>query len=115
MDARAKMTFERAEAVLREYGLEALDVDESKAIPAAVWRTWGQAEPTRRLVTFIAEGLVSSIEAAEVASVKRRNIKGLRRGTGLSNDLAKEEVLARTKVQLYGELLRGIAIEANKL
>jgi hypothetical protein len=112
MDARAQIVTERARSAARELGLETVDVDQQKEITGAEWRAWAELPASRRLIGWLAEGLVVTAEQAEVNSTKRKHMKGMRAET--RNDLAKTEVLARTEAELYKRLLRGIAKEANR-
>ena len=112
MDGRDQVVTERARAVAKELGLETVDVEEQKAITGAQWRAWAELPASRRLIGWIAEGLVVCAEQAEVKATKRKHMKGMRADT--RNDLAKTEVLARTEAELYKRLLRGIAKEANR-
>lgn len=114
MDAREQRITERARAVARELGLEILDVEEQAAITGAEWRAWAAMPETRRVIGWLAEGFIASTEAAEVNSVKRRHLGGARPGMGVSNDLAKKEILARQDGDLYRRLLHGIAKMANR-
>jgi hypothetical protein len=112
MEGRDKVVTERARAVARELGLETVDVEQQAAITGAEWRAWAELPTSRRIIGWIAEGLVVTAEQAEVNSVKRKRMGGLRPDT--KNDLARSEVLARTEAELYKRLLRGIAKEANR-
>ena len=112
MEGRDKVVTERARAVARELGLETVDVEGQAAITGAEWRAWAELPASRRLIGWIAEGLVVTAEQAEVNATKRTHMRGMRPDT--RNDLAKTEVLARTEAELYKRLLRGIAKEANR-
>lgn len=114
MDHRDRHHTEKARAVAQELGLDILDADEAKALTPAEWRAWAQLPATRRVIGHLAEGLVASTEAAELAQIKRRNMRGIRPGTGVSNDLAKDQALQSWAAEVYRKLLRGIATEANK-
>ena len=112
MEGRDQIVTERAQSIARSLGLETVDVDQQKAITGAEWRAWAELPASRRIIGWIAEGLIVTSEAAEVNGVKRRNIRGARPDT--KNDLAKAEILARTEAELYRRLLRGIATMANR-
>jgi hypothetical protein len=112
MDGRAKVVSERAKAVVRELGLQALDVEDGAEITGAQYRAWAELPATKRLVGWIAEGLVVTLEQAEVNSTKRRHMQGMRADT--RNDLAKQEVVARNQAEQYKRLLHAIAEMANR-
>jgi hypothetical protein len=112
MDARDRHHSDKAASVAREFGLEALDVDQAKEILPAAWHAWTQMPETRRVIGFLCEGLVSCHEAAEVASTKRTHMRGTTKAT--RNDLARQEVIGKNQAEIYRKLLQGIAYLANK-
>jgi hypothetical protein len=111
MDARDKQVTDKARAVAAELGLDYVDIDQQKEITGTEWRAWADLPQTRRIIGWLAEGFVVASEAAEVNGVKRRNRVG---GVAASNDLAKDEILARHDAEVHRRLLHGIAKMANR-
>lgn len=102
----------KAQAVARELGLEMLPVADFETITPVEWKALVQLPAMKRFIGTLCEGYVVNIEAEEVAKVKRKNMRGARAET--LNSLAQDQVLGKTRAQVYGDMLRGIAYQANR-
>jgi len=111
-ETRDRDVTRKALAVAKELGLDAMPVDEFDSVTPAEWKALVKLPAMRRFIGTLAEGLVTAMEAEEVALVKYRNMRGARPET--MNAIAKDKAVGQIKAEIYGALLRGIAYQAAR-
>lgn len=112
MDARDKQVTDRARAIAGTFGLEVLAAELAGTVTAAEWRAWAELPASRRIIGFLAEGLATAAEAAEVADTKRRHMTGMRPET--LKELSRTVATGRIQAEIYRKLLAAIGAQANR-
>ena len=102
----------KAQAVVKELGLEMVTAEDFGTITPAEWKALVALPAMRRFIGSLAEGYVVAVEAEEVARVKHRNLRGARAET--MNAIAQDVVVGKIRSEVYAHMLRGLAHQAAR-